>query len=126
MQGSNLTDVSMHSYGLTFGQQETGPVVLKRLRGVRRPGTSRLSAGGFVALTMEGGSVALTDSELSNNLDDLTDIQSYLCLCPGIDRHHDPFATALEGGICRVTFLSEDASVFSTLLCSPARMLQNL
>jgi hypothetical protein len=73
-----LTDVSVHSYGLIFGQEETGPVVLDRLQGVRRPGTNRLSAGGFPALTMKGGSIALINSELSYNFDDLTDMQSSL------------------------------------------------
>ena len=71
-------NVSIHSYGLIFGQMETGAVVMDGLRGVRRPGTSRLSAGGFVALSMRGGSVSLTNSELSYNFDDLTDIQSGL------------------------------------------------
>ena len=77
-QGVRLANISVHSAALTFGLGELGHVSIEGLGGVRRPGTNRLGAGGWVALTLHGGSLHMSDSELSYNLDDLTDIQSGL------------------------------------------------
>lgn len=78
MQGVQILDAAMHSSSLVFGLHERGPVVIDRLRGVRRPGTNRLAAGGFVAVNLQGGSFFLRNSELSMNFDDISDIQSGL------------------------------------------------
>ena len=77
-QGVRLANISVHSAALTFGLGELGHVSIEGLRGVRRPGTNRLGAGGWVAVTLHGGSLHMSNSELSYNLDDLTDIQSGL------------------------------------------------
>ena len=77
-QGVRLATISVHSAALTFGLGELGHVSIEGLQGVRRPGTNRLGAGGWVAITLHGGSLHMSDSELSYNLDDLTDVQSGL------------------------------------------------
>lgn len=73
-----MTDIVVHSASLVFGLGERGLVDILRLRGVRRPATNRLSAGGFLAVSLRGGSLHMRDSELSYNFDDLTDVQSGL------------------------------------------------
>ena len=73
-----MTDVNVYSSGLTWGFPEQGNDVFQRFHGVRRPGTNRLGAGGWMAIVYEGGSFSLLDSELSYNLDDLTDIMGVM------------------------------------------------
>ena len=75
--GVSLTDVYIHSYSLIFAQGEKGLISLTRVRGVRRPNTNRLTAGGYLAINLLGGSFAMTDFALSGNYDDLTASPSF-------------------------------------------------
>lgn len=78
LQGISFTDISVHSNSLIYGVNETGPVVLDEMHGIRRPSTNRLNAGGHVAFSIVGGSFYMRNSEVSYHYDDLSDIQSGL------------------------------------------------
>ena len=78
MQGINFTDINVYPDSLIYGVNETGPVVLNEIHGIRRPGTNRLNAGGHVAFSIVGGSFHMSNSEVSYHFDDLSDIQSGL------------------------------------------------
>lgn len=69
-------DINVHVYSLVFGRREFGPILIDRLKGIRRPGTNRLSAGGYVALSFLGGSLTMNNTELGYNFDDTSDIES--------------------------------------------------
>lgn len=69
-----MHDIYFHSRGLFGISEQKGTLRLDKFMGQRRPGTNRLGAGGWLAGTFDGGSLDMTNSEISFNYDDLTDI----------------------------------------------------
>ena len=59
-----MEQIAVYSASLLFGQYETGPVFVNQYYGVRRPGTSRLGAGGWPQVALQGGSWQMINSEL--------------------------------------------------------------
>ena len=77
-QGVTLRDVAIYTKCLLFAQAEQGLIYVEHWYGVRRPGTSRLSAGGPPLVGLQGGAWHMLNSEISYSFDDLTDVQSGL------------------------------------------------
>ena len=75
-RGMNFYDINYYSSSLLWALPEYGTDHFERFHGARRPGTSRLSAGGWMQMAYYGGAFELVDSEVSYNYDDLTDITS--------------------------------------------------
>lgn len=75
-RGMSFYDINYCSSSLIWALPEYGTDHFERFYGVRRPGTNRLSAGGWMQMAFYGGAFELVDSEVSYNYDDLTDITS--------------------------------------------------
>lgn len=73
-----MHDIYYYSSSLVFCQNTAGTLRLDKYVGRRRPGTNRLGAGGWLQCQFNGGSLDMTNSEISFNYDDLTDISGYL------------------------------------------------
>ena len=97
-RGLTFNDINFYTSALIWALPEYGEDRFVRWKGIRRPATNRLGAGGWMQMAFHGGGFSLIDSEISYNYDDLTDIFSPLAMAYGPLAANTLIMSDIEGG----------------------------